>query len=163
MKWTEQSITRALVQDEGPFPLRRQALAVPNVSWGFLNGYEADLLVVSKAGYMTEVEVKVSLADWKSDKRKVSKFLQLEAETTRTKRFYYAAPLELAQRWEEVGIPAYAGVLGADESKLNAGHIYWTTVRQATDTQARKLTDREQADLGRLGTMRYWDATKEKP
>jgi hypothetical protein len=158
VKWTEQGIVRALVRDTGPFPYRPQFVAVPNVSWGFFKHREVDLAVVTKAGYLTEVEVKVSLSDWKADKRKAHGFGFLKNQGGMTKRFFYAAPLELAQRWAEVGIPEEAGVLGASESTLHPGVIRFETVKPAADLDgARKLTDREQADLARLAALRIWD------
>ena len=35
----------------------RTHLIVPNVSWGFLNNYEADLLVVTRARYLWVIEL----------------------------------------------------------------------------------------------------------
>ena len=48
------------------FAQRKNWLVIPNVSWGFLR-YEADMLVVTKSKFCTEIEVKVSMADWKND------------------------------------------------------------------------------------------------
>jgi len=49
----------------------RQHLIVPNVMWGFTGlNYEADLVIVTKAGYAKEVEIKVSRADLIKDKEK---------------------------------------------------------------------------------------------
>ena len=39
----------------------RQNIIVPNVSWSFLN-YEADLVVLTKSNYATEIEIKISKA-----------------------------------------------------------------------------------------------------
>lgn len=41
----------------------RRNTVVPNAYWGLGLTWEADLLVISKAGYLTEVEIKVSKAD----------------------------------------------------------------------------------------------------
>jgi len=48
----------------------RQNLIVPCVYWGV--GYythECDLLIVSRAGYVTEVEIKISRSDLRADAR----------------------------------------------------------------------------------------------
>src|SRR5580700_7662207 len=84
------------------FSQRRNYLAIPNVSYGFLF-YEADLLIVSKARYATEVEVKVSMQDWRKDfeKRKHKPGLRDE----RIKYQYYAAPPRLAERHTELELP----------------------------------------------------------
>lgn len=47
----------------------RTNLIVPNLSWGFLN-HEADLISIDKNGYLTEVEIKRSLEDFKADFKK---------------------------------------------------------------------------------------------
>lgn len=44
-------------------------IIVPNVSWG-LNLHECDLLIFSKSGYATEVEIKISKQDLLKDKNK---------------------------------------------------------------------------------------------
>ena len=68
-----------------------------------LMAWESDMLVVSKAGYMTEVEVKTSWSDWKADaaKDKWGK-LDLDRYWNLVKRFTYAVPGEL---YEKHGIP----------------------------------------------------------
>ena len=35
---------------------KRQDIFIPNLSWGLLN-YEADLVIITKSGYLTEVEI----------------------------------------------------------------------------------------------------------
>ena len=47
----------------------RQHLIVPNVDWG-MNLHECDILSLSKSGYTTEVEIKVSKHDLLKDKKK---------------------------------------------------------------------------------------------
>ena len=44
----------------------RRNLIVPCVHWG-MNMHEGDLLMVSMAGYCTEIEIKVTRADLKND------------------------------------------------------------------------------------------------
>ena len=48
----------------------RKNLIVPNVYWG-LDMHECDLLVLSQAGYATEIEIKISIADLRADAKKV--------------------------------------------------------------------------------------------
>jgi len=59
----------------------------------YLHNFEADLFLISKARYATEIEIKVSLADWKADllkkKHQNHKYL---------KHFYYAVPEILADK-----------------------------------------------------------------
>jgi hypothetical protein len=48
----------------------RQNLIVPNVHWGWMLQYEADMVILRQSGYAVEVEIKVSAADIKRDLRK---------------------------------------------------------------------------------------------
>ncbi len=89
---TIEQIEAALtVYTSSPFYLRRN-LVIPNVSWGYLN-HEADLLVLTKAGYLTEVEIKRSWADFVADfeKRHGHKDKKLS-------HLYYAVPLSIGER-----------------------------------------------------------------
>lgn len=36
----------------------RNNIIVPNVSWGFFDTHEADLVIINKSNYLTEVEIK---------------------------------------------------------------------------------------------------------
>ena len=47
----------------------RNNIIVPNVSWGMLD-YEADLLIMNKTGYVTEIEIKRSWSDFLADFKK---------------------------------------------------------------------------------------------
>src|ERR1700735_2324206 len=95
---------------KSPFSQRRNWLVIPNVSYGFLR-YEADLLVVSKAKFCTEIEVKVSLSDWKADFEK----RKHKIPDKRVKYQYYAAPRELAVRHTELPIPEAWGVIAVSD------------------------------------------------
>lgn len=78
---------------------------VPNV---YCAGGEMDLAVVTRAGYLVEVEIKASLADWNADRAK-SKW-QMPKEREKVSRFYYAVPTDLLGRrpgW----VPAQAGLI----------------------------------------------------
>lgn len=56
----------------------RQNLIVPNVSWGMNGLHECDVLILSKAGYATEVEIKISKPDLLKDRdKKHCKFIFL--------------------------------------------------------------------------------------
>lgn len=48
---------------------KRNDIIVPNVSWGLLN-HEADMVVMTKSGYLTEIEIKRSWEDFKADFKK---------------------------------------------------------------------------------------------
>lgn len=70
----------------------RQNIVVPNVDWGFLN-HEADLLVLSKAKYLTEIEIKRTWSDFMADFKK--KHTHYDKKLS---HFYYAVPFSIGER-----------------------------------------------------------------
>ena len=137
-------------RSSSPFFARRHLAVVPNVSWGLLP-WEADLLVLQKSGYLHEVEIKITMSDWKADAAKGKwshpKFNQM------IRRFWYAAPEKLATRYQEIGIPDFAGVIQIRESGLKR---YVEIVRHPKNRNAQKLSDADQAQLLRLGCIKAW-------
>lgn len=135
-----------------PFRARTQVAVVPNVSWALLP-YEADLLVVSKAGYLTEVEIKVTMADWRQDflKHKWDAFGFPKPE--QIKRHYYACPEALAKRYPEIEamMPFGSGVISVGEKRVEI-------LKEAkTKPNHRRLKDSEIQILLRLGMLKAWD------
>lgn len=63
---------------------------LPNVDC--ITGYECDLLAVTKAGFAHEYEIKVSLADFRADRRKVHKHASLAGRTKQIRHPYYLPP-----------------------------------------------------------------------
>jgi hypothetical protein len=127
------------------FSQRKNFLVIPNVSWGFLR-YEADMLVVTKSKYCTEIEVKVSMSDWKADFDK-RKHDWIDA---RIKYQYYAAPMTLAERYIELDLPQGWGVIGVKEN----GGIQ--ILKEAISRSCRKINDKELMILCRLACFRVW-------
>ena len=84
---------------------RQQKYLIPGV---FFAGCECDMLVVTKAGLMWEIEVKVTLADWRNDQHKrkwrVDQIPDArdrqwwQNERKKISRFYYAVPRELVKK-----------------------------------------------------------------
>lgn len=85
-----------------------------------LVGWEADLVLFQPSGWVHEVEVKVSVADFHRDLRKPKHEILLRGWTSPggsgrpvqnlVRRFYFAMPAEL---WDKVReqIPAHAGLI----------------------------------------------------
>ena len=122
----------------------RTHLIVPNVSWG-LGLHECDLLSVSRNGYATEIEIKVSVADLRKDKEK-----QHHHKDSRIKYLYFAMPE--AMKGNECDVPDGAGIIYVREQNG------WCHIeRKATaNKQAVALTAAERLHLAELGTMRMW-------
>ncbi len=76
---------------DSPFYIR-QNIVVPNCDWGFLN-HEADLLVLSKAKYLTEIEIKRTWSDFMADFKKRHTHYD-----PKLSHFYYAVPLSIGER-----------------------------------------------------------------
>ena len=81
----------------------RSNLIVPNVSWGMAL-HECDLLVITKAGYAWEVEIKVTKADLKKDSEKWHGH-----RSSRIKHLFFAIPTYLQDAIEY--IPERAGII----------------------------------------------------
>jgi hypothetical protein len=136
----------------------RRNLIVPNIHWG-LNLHECDLLILSSAGYATEVEIKISRADLLRDKEKSHGHI-----SDMIKAFWFAVPEALTE-YAVDHIPEEAGLLSVFEPKRPGNseatlHLrpYRCRVVCAPTLRAgsRKFTDAERYQLARLGLMRYW-------
>ena len=125
----------------------RTNLIVPNVSWGFLK-YECDLLIISKLGYLIEVEIKVSLSDLKRDLLK-----RHNHDDNRIKYLYFAIPKKLEKHIEH--IPERAGIFVVDEE----GWVH--KIRKPTiNNIAKPISIEDMYKIARLGTLRVWNLKK---
>ena len=123
----------------------RSCSTVPNISWG-LGLHECDLLIMSKSGYLTEVEIKVSISDLKKDLEKGHKH-----ESNKIKFLFFAIPCDLDREECLKYIPERAGV-------LIVGHKWHVVLERPPkpNKESRKLSDKEQLQFYRLGSMRIW-------
>ncbi len=128
----------------------RQNLIIPNVSWG-LCLHECDLLMLSKNGYATEIEIKVNKYDLLKDKEKKHNHY-----SNKIKRLYFAIPEKLNKEEIIKEIPKRAGIIVID--KYGRRDI----IRKSEiNKNALKFTDEERFNLSRLGALRIWNL-KEK-
>jgi hypothetical protein len=124
---------------------------VPNV---YIGGGEMDVAVVTRAGYLVEVEIKLTLADWNADQAK-DKWLPERAKyRAAVSRFYYAVPTALLQKvpsW----VPASCGLI----------ELQWAETRKTCYAVERKpagrianvkLTDADMLILLRSTYHRFW-------
>ncbi len=121
----------------------RVNLPIPNVSWAFLH-YEADLLILTKAGYLYEVEIKVSRADLKKDLLKIHGH-----NYHKISRLYFAIPAALLEHKNL--IPSYAGILVCYEDGICLEE------RAAEKRNGYKLNEKEITQLYRLGALKIWN------
>jgi hypothetical protein len=131
----------------------RRNLIVPNVGSG-LGLHECDLLILSDAGYATEVEIKISRGDLLRDKAK-----DHGHQSDIIKAFWFAVPEVLAD-YALARIPEEAGVLAVRDcadAQVSYSHPRVRIVRPAVIRQhSRAFTSAERYQLARLGLMRYW-------
>ena len=120
---------------------------VPRVGWG-LNIHECDLLILSKSGYATEVEIKISSGDLKKDADKNHKH-----SSRRIKELYFAIPLKLLKFRHF--IPKHAGIyiIYWDRYKLKCRKMRNAKINR----DAIKFSPELRYKLARLGLMRYWN------
>lgn len=121
----------------------RRNIVVPNISWG-AGVHECDIFSVSGAGWATEIEIKISAADLKKDASK-----KHGHRSNKIKFLYFAIPKKMLRYWKH--IPARAGVYVVDQK----GGVH--RLRQAVKNEtAHVLSEKEIANIARLGVMRYW-------
>lgn len=153
---TVEEIQLALLTCDSFHP--RRNIAVGNVSHGLLS-YEADLLVMSKAGYLTEIEIKRTWEDFRADFRK-----KHSHDDEIINGLYYCVPNELATKVvdfldeKEYGV---SGVIGYTEEK----QLHWYRTEFGflkSHSSGRKLFLEEQLQLARLGAMRVWKEMSKK-
>lgn len=123
----------------------RKYVSVPNISWGFFFDRECDLIVINQTGYAYEVEIKTSKSDLIKDKEK-----QHYHSSARLQKLWFAIPEKLEYCIDL--IPEQAGIFLV----MRTG---WARqIRQPIKNKtARKLTDIEQFQIARLGTIRMWN------
>ena len=146
-------------------------LAVPNVtmSWG-----ECDLLAVSLAGYVTEYEVKISIADlkreWKKQRWNPDSFRwrdsAYEAFQRVVKFYWIAVPENLVAKAKPL-IPDHigAGLISIGESSHFGGAFRgWRVLeevhRPRLNRKAKALTPERWIQLGHKGTVKYWNLAR---
>jgi hypothetical protein len=127
------------------FNLRRN-LVIPNVSWGFLN-HEADLLVVTKHGYLTEIEIKRSFADFKADFKK-----KIHHKDNKISKFYYAIPKGIVNKCKPLLEDVKCGIIYYTEDKA----VVLVRDSPCTTLIRYKLSIDEKLKLAELGCMRVW-------
>jgi len=175
---TIEQIENLIVTDIEDFRIR-QHIVVPNVSWGFLN-HEADLLICSKDGYLTEIEIKRSWQDFKKDFKK-----DHTHDDEKLTYFYYAVPEKIAmavmqhlyivesktnsfrQTYTKItgyteNNPHHCGLIvyGKRNNKYYSEWNYAEIKHHAERMSGYKCEAKDKFQLMRLGLMRVWNCKK---
>lgn len=105
----------------------------------FSDGGQADVLVVTKARYLIEVEVKLNMADFRRDRHKLKhRNFRDNLVHYPTRFFYFAVPKELANKVKFLcdQLYPYAGVIGSN----GLGEYELEIYREAKPLWGSKLT-----------------------
>ncbi len=169
---TIEQIQRLII---GHYGGARRNTFIPNVSWGYFKTHEADLVMISKEGYMTEFEIKRSWSDFLADFKKTTTHFE-----GKIAHLYYVVPESIADKcWEfieqyefaepytrlpwrnypPVGLMYYSEN-GRISRPFNAPHL-----ARFTDSNDKnyKLYLEEQIAIMRLGVLRYWMRNNNAP
>lgn len=117
---------------------------------------EADVLALSASGYLTEVEIKISVADFRRDAAKAKHSPRWHTRTDLVSAFYYAMPEMMWPKVETEFASDRAGLILVSDAGIARVSI------KAPPRPCRKLNEAERLHLGRLGTMRYWTRLSHK-
>ena len=112
--------------------------------------HECDVLVMTKTGYLTEIEIKRSWSDFLADFKK-----EHHHQSEYIKKFYYCVPVSIVDKVAEYlknndeEVKPTSGIITYDED----GYIktYWASIEAP---YPKKLFLEQQLELARLGCMR---------
>lgn len=137
--------------------LRSSLCVLPNYTpsgW-----YESDMYAVTKAGFATEYEIKVSHADFKADFRKFGKHGRLAGDwvgkNCGPSRFFYVMPAEMVAVND---IPPYAGLIFC-KWQLGQRRAYplLTLMRKAPRLRKTAVSHRVVPAMRRTAVFRFWN------
>jgi hypothetical protein len=130
----------------------RANLIIPNVSWSFFM-HECDLIRISRAGYCTEIEIKISKSDLIADKNK-----KWGHHHEKISQLYFAIPKYLHDYIEY--IPERAGIIIVDhERKVKLRRTVshkCKILRPPKKNNNYQFTEREVKKCLELMAMRIW-------
>lgn len=150
---------------------RRNLIVTELSDFSGLTYFETDMLSLTKSGYATAIELKVTKADLKNDlkKKHIHRLQTIRREETlkhlykNIKYFYYTVPEQLAEEALQQ-IPEIAGLYVASKRPHPWYPEHSITeikeVKKPTIINPVKWTDKMRMDLARLGAMRIYTLKK---
>lgn len=145
-----------------PFKARRLQALCPNVTWGLGLGHECDMLGITALGYYIEAEIKISLADYHADQKKRRWLLANtgnmvgRAAALQPRRYYYVAPMALAQKIMLEPTWQRSGLIGVGVNPRTHGFDCEVLREAEINNDATKATDADKIKLLRLAALRIW-------
>jgi len=113
----------------------------------------ADMISVTEAGYVKEYEIKLSLADYRADFKKIDKHNRLKHRLRNIpSQFWYVI------HGFELGaddVPEYAGLMRVEKEKYYSGYNI-IIIKKAPRLSNTTITDAEKSKLFDAMYVRYW-------
>ena len=136
------------------YGVEKGQIVVPNV---LLGSYEADFITITKSDYLIEVEIKISISDFRADFKK-----KHYHDCPEVKKLYYALPKELYEKHnseiDESCDRTGAGIILIETRILPNGNTYYDIDRFAKEPKPRRvkpLTVYQKLNFARLGCLRW--------
>ena len=109
--------------------------------------HECDMLMVTKNYFLREIEIKVSVSDFKAD------FKKKHNHEGNIKQFYYAVPYYILDKIKDL-VPEQAGILVA---VYENEHWQLKRYKKAVDNKSATPIDEEKLNkIFRIGYLKYW-------
>ena len=124
---------------------------IPNIYNG---GAEADILTTTKAGYLQEYEIKISLSDFKNDFAKTKHRHMNNGHSYgqyRIDRFWYVAPIYAIP----LCIPDHAGLIEASVARM--GYVLLRVVKPAPKLDGKKYGPGFRDKVIKSMMYKYWN------
>lgn len=116
-----------------------------------IGGLREDLVIVSRAGYATVVEIKVSRADWLKDRNKNRWPLPKQVS-----RLFYAVPASVYEKGIPPHVPLAAGILVVRDGGTWQGYDSVVEERAAARVKADKLPEKRLRQIEEAFYYRFW-------
>lgn len=109
--------------------------------------YEADFIYITKSGYLTEVEIKVDINDFRNDFKK-----KIYHSSSMVSALYYAFPEELYKKYKDEIHDKTAGIAGI----IMVSYDCKIKAKAPKRKNIKVLTDIEIKDFMRIGCMKWF-------
>lgn len=153
MKATEASIQHILGKHYG---IKRGYITIPNILLIDKGMYEADFIYINKNKYLFEVEIKISITDFKADFNK-----KIYHSNSKVRALYYAIPRELYYKHENAILDMTRSV-GA--GIIVCGERFCEVAEKPKIRKVEPLNDKELLEYARIGCLKWirkWGETNE--
>lgn len=117
-----------------------------------VDGGRADFVTITKHHYLTEIEIKLTVLDWKKDLKKV----KWDISRPCVSRFFYAIPETLKDAVPNV-LPEGAGIMVVSAARNSMFRDRVSILRPAKRFKAQKISDQRIQRAWRNSYFRYWN------